>query len=72
MSNLGSFPRVADRLNTTQPNISARISTLESALGSPAIDLAFHNAAFSWLTTGNKNPGVFPLKWVASKKSRYI
>lgn len=32
VSDLGSFRKAADRLNTTQPNISARISTLESAL----------------------------------------
>jgi len=33
VADLGSFRRAADRLNTTQPNISARISKLESALG---------------------------------------
>lgn len=32
MSDLGSFRKAADRLNTTQPNISARIAALESAL----------------------------------------
>lgn len=32
MSDLGSFRKAADRLNTTQPNISARISQLERAL----------------------------------------
>ena len=32
MSDLGSFRKAADRLNTTQPNISTRISALESAL----------------------------------------
>ena len=30
---LGSFRRAAERLNTTQPNISSRISALEEALG---------------------------------------
>ncbi|MGI9352172.1 MAG: LysR family transcriptional regulator [Rhizobiaceae bacterium] len=32
VSDLGSFRKAADRLNTTQPNISSRISGLESAL----------------------------------------
>ena len=32
VSDLGSFNKAADRLNTTQPNISARISALESVL----------------------------------------
>jgi len=34
VADLGSFRKVAARLNTTQPNISARIASLESALGS--------------------------------------
>ncbi len=33
VADLQSFRRAADRLNTTQPNISARISALETALG---------------------------------------
>ncbi|MFT5220792.1 MAG: DNA-binding transcriptional LysR family regulator [Planctomycetota bacterium] len=33
VSDLGSFRKAADRLNTTQPNISARIAALESILG---------------------------------------
>ena len=33
VADLGSFRKAASRLNTTQPNISARISALESALG---------------------------------------
>ncbi len=32
VADLGSFRRAADRLNTTQPNISSRIAALESAL----------------------------------------
>jgi DNA-binding transcriptional LysR family regulator len=32
VSDLGSFRRAAERLHTTQPNISTRISTLETAL----------------------------------------
>lgn len=32
VSDLGSFRRAAERLNTTQPNISSRISSLESVL----------------------------------------
>ncbi|MBX2885215.1 MAG: LysR family transcriptional regulator [Granulosicoccus sp.] len=32
VSDLGSFRKAADRLNTTQPNISSRISALESVL----------------------------------------
>lgn len=32
VADLGSFRKAADRLNTTQPNISARISGLETAL----------------------------------------
>ena len=33
VSDLGSFRRAADRLNTTQPNISSRIAQLEFHLG---------------------------------------
>lgn len=33
VTDLGSFRRAAERLNTTQPNISARISALEDRLG---------------------------------------
>lgn len=33
VSDLGSFRKAADRLNTTQPNISSRISSLETVLG---------------------------------------
>ncbi|MEP1206540.1 MAG: LysR family transcriptional regulator [Rhizobiaceae bacterium] len=33
VADLQSFRRAADRLNTTQPNISTRVSNLESALG---------------------------------------
>ena len=33
VADLGSFRKAASRLNTTQPNISARISSLETALG---------------------------------------
>ena len=32
VADLGSFRKAADRLNTTQPNISSRIATLEGAL----------------------------------------
>lgn len=32
IANLGSFRRTAERLNTTQPNVSARISALEAVL----------------------------------------
>ncbi len=38
VSDLGSFRRAADRLNTTQPNISARISSLEAALNVSLMD----------------------------------
>lgn len=33
VADLGSFRRAADRLNTTQPNISTRIQALETQLG---------------------------------------
>ena len=33
VAKLGSFRRTAERLNTTQPNISVRVSGLERALG---------------------------------------
>lgn len=33
VADLGSFRRAAERMNTTQPNISARISALEGVLG---------------------------------------
>lgn len=48
MSDLGSFRKAADRLNTTQPNISSRISTLESALG---VTLMARDAGSVRLTT---------------------
>ena len=32
VADLGSFRKAADRLNTTQPNISSRIAALETAL----------------------------------------
>lgn len=38
VSDLGSFRKAADRLNTTQPNISARISGLESTLNVSLMD----------------------------------
>ena len=38
VADLGSFRRAAERLNTTQPNISARISALESLLGGRLMD----------------------------------
>ncbi|THH36935.1 LysR family transcriptional regulator [Aliishimia ponticola] len=38
VADLGSFRRAAERLNTTQPNISARISGLETQLGRKLMD----------------------------------
>ncbi len=38
VADLGSFRKAADRLNTTQPNISSRISALESALDVSLMD----------------------------------
>ena len=38
VADLGSFRRAADRLNTTQPNISARISALEQMLDVKLMD----------------------------------
>ena len=38
VSDLGSFRKAADRLNTTQPNISSRISSLESILNLKLMD----------------------------------
>lgn len=38
VSDLGSFRRAAERLNTTQPNISARISALEQALNTKLME----------------------------------
>jgi Transcriptional regulator len=38
VADLGNFRHVAQRLNTTQPNISARISALEATLGEPLLD----------------------------------
>lgn len=38
VADLGSFRKAADRLNTTQPNISSRISSLESALDVSLMD----------------------------------
>ena len=33
VADLGGFRRAAERLDTVQPNVSARIAALESALG---------------------------------------
>ncbi len=38
VADLGSFRRAAERLNTTQPNISARISGLEAQVGAKLMD----------------------------------
>jgi len=38
VADLASFRRAADRLNTTQPNISARIAGLETLLGTKLMD----------------------------------
>ncbi|MDT2078431.1 MAG: LysR family transcriptional regulator, partial [Planktomarina sp.] len=38
VADLASFVRAGDRLNTTQPNISSRISTLEGLIGAPLFD----------------------------------
>ena len=38
VADLGSFRRAAERLNTTQPNISTRIATLEGLLGVTLMD----------------------------------
>ena len=38
VSDLESFRRAAERLNTTQPNISARISSLEDALNTKLME----------------------------------
>jgi DNA-binding transcriptional LysR family regulator len=38
VADLASFVRAGDRLNTTQPNISNRISTLEGLIGAPLFD----------------------------------
>ncbi|MDW4499538.1 LysR family transcriptional regulator [Sulfitobacter sp. D35] len=38
VADLGSFRRAAERLNTTQPNISARIAGLEATLGVTLMD----------------------------------
>lgn len=37
VADLRSFSRAADRLSTTQPNVSSRIAALESALGGPLL-----------------------------------
>lgn len=38
VADLGSFRKAADRLNTTQPNISSRIATLETLLNQSLMD----------------------------------
>ncbi|MEP2031191.1 MAG: LysR family transcriptional regulator [Paracoccaceae bacterium] len=48
VADLGSFRKAADRLNTTQPNISARISGLETVLG---VSLMERDAGSVHLTT---------------------
>lgn len=51
VADLGSFRKAASRLNTTQPNISARISALESALGAHLME---RDAGSVRLTTKGK------------------
>ncbi|MBX2882590.1 MAG: LysR family transcriptional regulator [Granulosicoccus sp.] len=48
VSDLGSFRRAAERLNTTQPNISSRIASLETALN---VSLMERDAGSVRLTT---------------------
>ena len=48
VADLGSFRKAADRLNTTQPNISSRISALENALN---VSLMERDAGSVRLTT---------------------
>jgi len=38
VADLGSFRLAAERLNTTQPNISTRISNLEEAIGAKLME----------------------------------
>lgn len=38
VADLTSFVRASERLNTTQPNISSRIATLEGLIGTPLFD----------------------------------
>ncbi|MGR3711605.1 MAG: LysR family transcriptional regulator [Shimia sp.] len=38
VADLGSFRRAAEKLNTTQPNVSARIASLEAQLGRKVMD----------------------------------
>ena len=51
VSDLGSFRKAADRLNTTQPNISARIAALETILN---VQLMERDAGSVRLTTKGK------------------
>ncbi len=51
VSDLGSFRKAADRLNTTQPNISARIAALETVLN---VQLMERDAGSVRLTTKGK------------------
>lgn len=47
VATLGTFQQAADRLNATQPAISARIATLESRLGVKLFDRSGHRVALT-------------------------
>ena len=62
VADLASFRRAAERLNTTQPNISARISGLESQLNLKLFERG--GASFPPMS-----PLVWTLVWSASSKT---
>jgi len=49
VADLGSFRHAAERLNTTQPNISTRISNLEEMIGAKVMERDAGSKAGSYL-----------------------
>ncbi|WP_110597692.1 LysR family transcriptional regulator [Salinicola lusitanus] len=47
LAQLGNYQRVAERLSLTQPAVSARISALEEALGTPLVERRGHDFALT-------------------------
>ena len=47
IATLGTYRQAAERLNATQPTLSARIATLESRLGVALFDRTGHRVALT-------------------------
>ncbi len=66
VADLGSFRKAAERLNTTQPNISARLSGLENALD---VTLMVRNPGSVQLTPAGQELLVHAARYYAPLKT---